>query len=407
MRINNNLTQTRLIHFLIWAAFLIISYRILLPFGDEPDFYHKAKAYLFDILDYAAMVDYGGMVQPPYTCSKLSMPGSFFDPIIKIEPFFCNATFADIALRSSIQILLTSMLIIFCFLVVTRTKKNMPLKFLNERKNKVEIILISIFFPTTIYYFGLYTVETFFIISSFLFFLYYHNLIISFFLICFLFYLDIGNGAVVFSFYVFYILSNFLIKKTNIFLYIFLSLFFLMIITFFHQKIYLSIGYVLQSPLFSWNDYFINMSSWLTRPDMLKMQLEKGLSNFLKPFITFSSMLFLTPNYLKSYILAIGTFVIFSYSFFRFFYYSEYKRKDYEIKYLYNLLISVFFIFIFVSILPSHSWFKYYVFLLPFMFGFVWQHIEFKNFFLLFIVFNLFTLINITYARLHFFLSYD
>ena len=142
------------------------------------------------------------------------------------------------------------------------------------------------------------------------------------------------------------------------------------------------------------------MSSWLTRPDMLKMQLEKGLSNFLKPFITFSSMLFLTPNYLKSYILAIGTFVIFSYSFFRFFYYSEYKRKDYEIKYFQDHELKTTIVYF------KRGVFKYLNYFIAF-FGFVWQHIEFKNFFLLFIVFNLFTLINITYARLHFFLSYD
>jgi len=205
-------------------------------------------------------------------------------------------------------------------------------------------------------------------------------------------------------FYLFLTSSNFFIKKTNIFLYIFSILTLMAIIIFQHEFIYLTIGSILQTSYFSWVDYFYVISEWLTRPDMLGRQLHYGVPHYFKPIVTFMSMLFLTPNLLKSYILTIGIIAIFSYSFFKFFL-KKYDKKNPENQYLNNFLISVFFIIIVVLFIPSHSWFKYYVFLIPFMMGFICQHIEFKNLFILFVVLNLFTLATIAYGRLQYFFN--
>ena len=98
--------QTNNLYFYFCIFFItFIIFRIILPMGDEPDFYYRIAEYIFHpkTLD----SEHNNPIQnynfsTAYTCNKFYLRGEFFQPFMSIAPYFCNNTIEEFFERISV-----------------------------------------------------------------------------------------------------------------------------------------------------------------------------------------------------------------------------------------------------------------------------------------------------------------
>ena len=397
---NNSYNNKNIIKLCIFFLLIVFFYRLLLPFFDEPDFLYRSEDYYLNIFSftyYRDLFDFGRS----YSCTKLSIPGNFFDFNMSVDPFYCNKKLPYIFFTFLVQIVLTSILVFFYFLISTLNFGKSLLVFFKKNvvysSVELKIIILTLMFPTTIYYLGVYSNEQFFFIFSLLFFIVWRNILFSTILFFVLFFFDIGNALVVLLFYIYYLGSRYFIHYLNLKLYILLNFLFIFFL-FFFNNFFLNIISIILLKFSIYSSYFQTMYEFINSP-IFRSQLSDDNLFFLKPIVTYMSMMFMTPNYIKSYSVNIIFTSLFFISLLKYDYIKENKSE-----FLLNFFISIFFIIQLVLILPSHSWFKYYIFLLPYMFGVIYEKISYRNIIILLLISNILTLINLIFYRINFFI---
>lgn len=182
---NKNITISKNIIITIFTFFILISFfRLLLPYGDEPDFLYRINKLLFD-------------------------EHSVFSPYYYFQDLLngFNWTSNEGLIEKIIRIVLTIFLVLplLMILIFKNFFKNIVLLMNNKLstidwENKIKALSLSLLFPSILYSLGVFAEEQFTLILSlfiFLFFDYLFLIIILFFWIAFI---DFGNSIVVLLF---------------------------------------------------------------------------------------------------------------------------------------------------------------------------------------------------------------
>lgn len=347
--------------------FFVVLFRTILPVGDEPD---------WDVRTFELINDEHPFWFPySLTLANLSIydlntrgciieasPISYFGSISQQ----CFGGFAQIAKRSMLTLFVVSpflLLLIFrrffwTFLSVIHFMSR------NEYNLRLYAIGNCLIFPGSIYYLGLLSAEQFFLTASYAIFLFWGNYLYIGALLLGLFFIDFGNGIVVFVFVLLLIFLQLLIKRIGIKLTFLLSFSMLYLIYF--------TGNQLLPLLFDSSNTTLAASNLAGKAEAIYESIEVGgyRENYpiiLRPIITFLSAVFLTPAGVKS----IGAYFIASVGLFTLFYFVRKKLKianEIEKSKILTFLISPFLlILLFTFLIPNYANAKYYIFTLPFL----------------------------------------
>ena len=361
-----------------FAIFLVafIIFRVILPYGDEPDYMWKYQLYIFNIenLNYLDTRDYSQSI----TCNSRNIIGSIFEPIMRIKPFFCNNTVTEFLERVSIGFVLN---ILYFTLIFILFKNKKTLKYLKIEKGftdiNMHIFFCSLIYPSVIYHLGLRTNEVFLFYLVLAFFLTWNSYLISYLLGFLTLLIDMGNGVVFVIFISYFYLFRYLVSfiKLKYILYSHIALFIILIL--FHEQSRLVLATILDSAVHIKNFLPDTLYSYTNSVSthILKDHRLYETPNIFKLFITYASFIFFTPAYLKSTILFILISCLFFYIFLimmGFVSNKKYKfvteNKFYN-EYITNAIICIFFILLVVLSVPSYSFIRYYLFIYPFIFS--------------------------------------
>jgi hypothetical protein len=360
-------------YFTIFLVTFII-FRVILPYGDEPDYIYKYQLYIFNIegLNYINTTDYSQSI----TCNSRNIIGTIFEPIMRIKPFFCNNSVTDILERVSIGFVLNILYFTIIFILFKNKKK---LKYLKIEKGltdiNMHIFFCSLIYPSVIYHLGMRSNEVFLFYLILLFFLIWNSYLLSYLLGFLTILIDVGNGLVFFMFINYFYLFRYLVSfiKLKKILYFHFALFFILIL--FHEPLRLAFASFLDSInttyLFpDFNQYKNSISKYVLRDDRLY-----ETANIFKLFIAYASFIFFTPAYLKSTILFILMSCLFFYIFLimmGFVSNKKYKfvteNKFYN-EYITNVIICIFFTLLIILVVPTFAFIRYYLFIYPFIFS--------------------------------------
>ena len=354
------------LYFYFFIFFIIfIIFRIILPYADEPDYYHRYTMYLFNLDKFHL---YQNDFNQSLTCNSIFLESGLFSIYSKISPYFCNNKLEDVIERIFIAFILTVIYFSFIF-VLFKNVKILKLLNLNIEYNNLNlhIFFCSLIYPTVIYYLGTRSNEVFLFYLVLLFFLVWRNYIISYLLGFLSMVIEFGNGGIFFLFinffYLFRFSLNFLSLKRLL-----TSIFFLILILLVYDRQiqhYLSVLFM-QSDI----DFFQNISRWV-----LEQEKNFLVPNYFKLIITYFSFVFLTPGFLKSLILLILVTIVIIYSlglatgYFRNNRFKKLKKISFFNDCLINTYACLAFILLVVLIFPTHSYIRYYIFIYPFVFS--------------------------------------
>ena len=287
-------TKSLYLYFVIFFVTFLL-FRIILPLGDEPDYFHRFQYYIFNFQDF---LYYSHDFNQATTCNKNFLVGGLLDLYLRIAPYFCNNSFNDFFERGFIGLYLNLTYFILVF-ILFKSKK--ILKNLNIEKDftdtNMHIFFCSIIYPSTIYYMSARSNEIFLYYFIFLFFFTWRNYKLSYLIGFLAITLDFGNGLLFFLFinyfYFFRFVNLYLSIRKIIILLLLISLF----IVLFHDylRIFLSIIFLKSNIL-----VFENLATAV-------LDLDKNFQvyNFIKLIITYLSFIFLSPGFLKSILLII------------------------------------------------------------------------------------------------------
>ena len=355
----------------IFLFFVIFSflYLTLIPFGDEPDFWIRARDYVKNYDNYKEWWSPFLNLKPlkflDFFTSKLNYISNChvghnpLEVFTYVDPNKCTQSDKQIFFRLFINSSIILVLLLFL---------NLIRKFSVISEYKLEIFLISILFPSYIYYQNLMSNEQLVYLSSFILFLTWEKRIISLLIIFFIALIDFGSSLFIIFLYLSYnfllIINNF---KKEISLKIFVIcisvIFFAYIISYNFLKIFLDYNLLYFSPSI---ERFVS--------DIYNHHFHNGFvekyPTLFRPIMTYFSFIFFTPGYLKSYLL-----IILSLFFFLDLGYKIFKlRNTCSERDLLIINEKVFDIFIilscmlfFIFLLPAYSNFKYYILLIPFV----------------------------------------
>ncbi len=381
-----------------FLAFII--FKIILPYGDEPDYYHRYSSFFLNFNDYTI---HQNNYNQGITCNSIFLESSLFSIYSKISPYFCNNKFHDILERVFYGLILS----IFYFSLVFSIFKNIKiLKFLNLNvKNcdlNLHIFFCCLIYPTVIYYLGTRSNEILLFYLALIFFLTWKNYIFSYLLGFAAVLVDFGNGLIFFLFinyfYLFRITHNILgLKKILI-----LSFSLILLLILFERIVqgYIS-DYLFQTDI----AFFKNLSVYV-----LEDEKYFKYPNFIKLIITYFSFIFLTPGFVKSLLLIITTSFAILYSLLLISglikkrYYDQILKDNNSKDNLINFYASITFVLLTVLIFPTHSYIRYYIFIYPFVFSIFFMTIGPKRTFLLSMSGLIFVILEISIFRVMYYL---
>lgn len=356
---------------LIFLLFVIFSflYLVLIPFGDEPDFWIRARDYVKNYDNYEEWWSPFLNLKPlkflefftsklDYTtnCHVGQRPLEFFT---YVDPYECTQSDKQIFLR----LFINSSIIFFSIVILHLIKK---ISKINE--HKLDIFYLSLLFPSYLYYQNLMSNEQLVYLLSAILFITWENRIITLLIIFIIALIDFGSSLFLFFLFLSY---NFILlinnSKKEISLKIFIvcisGVFLAYIFSYKLFKIFLDLNLLYFSPTIErfvtdiYNHHFYNGF------------LDK-YPTILRPIITYFSFIFFTPGYLKSYLLIILSLIFFLHLGYKIYKLISTCPKE-------NLLVineKIFDIFIisscilfFIFLLPAYSNFKYYILLIPFV----------------------------------------
>jgi len=355
----------------IFFIFFIFSflYLTLIPFGDEPDFWIRARDYVKNYDNYKEWWSPFLNLKPlkflNFFTSKLNYISNChvgqnpLEVFTYVDPNNCTQSDKQILLRLFINSFIIFILILFL---------NLIKKFFIINEDKFDIFLISILFPSYIYYQNLMSNEQLVYLFSVILFLTWDKRIVSLLIIFFIALIDFGSSLFVIFLFLFY---NFLLFINNFKKEVSLKIFLICISAIFLAYI-ISYNFLILFLDYNLLNFLPSIERFVT--DIYNHHFYNGFiekyPTFLRPIMTYFSFIFFTPGYLKSYIL-----IIFSLFFFLHLGYKIFKFRNTCTEQ--NLLIineKIFDIFIilssilfFIFLLPAYSNFKYYILLIPFV----------------------------------------
>ena len=200
----------KIFYFFVIFSFL---YLTLIPFGDEPDFWIRARDYVKNYDNYKEWWSPFLNLKPlkflDFFTSKLNYISNChvghnpLEVFTYVDPNKCTQSDKQIFFRLFINSSIILVLLLFL---------NLIRKFSVISEYKLEIFLISILFPSYIYYQNLMSNEQLVYLSSFILFLTWEKRIISLLIIFFIALIDFGSSLFIIFLYLSY---NFLLIINN------------------------------------------------------------------------------------------------------------------------------------------------------------------------------------------------
>ena len=365
--------------------FLLIIYRFVLPFGDEPDFHIRALSVVKGFQIWWTPVDfvrldflYNFIARGLNHLSQCNIDYNPFSLYTKIDNNLCSDTLLNNIKR--IFLSLSHILIFILILFFLNYFKLLNINLNSEYKT----IFLSLLLPSIIYYFNLFSHETFFYILSFLLFILIRKFIFLFILLIFFTYLDFGNSIAIYIF-VFLYLTYSLLNKYVSYLFIILFLLSLLIVSLFISEFILN--FIANNNLISIQQ--VNKFIDSTTKHNFDNSFREKYPLILRPALTYMNFLFLTPGYIKILPLYIWFSFFISYIFYKTLIILSLNKRINDPEYLeliYSsklIIISIFTILFLTLNLPALTNAKYFLFLIPFFINHI--RIIVNNNFLLYI----------------------
>ena len=322
---------------------LIVTYRFLLPFGDEADYVVRVS--MLNALEKFNF--YSLFISDINTnfCVNNSMVITDIYPDIDYK--FCDEGLYQIIARIFVTYLIFSPIFVVLILISYIAKNK-------EFKQRSYVLLLSLLFPGLLYYTSVVSLEQITLMLSMLIVLFLESYIIASILLPLILYIDTGNGVIVLVFlafnYLLSIISNRYVK--NIKIIVILYLIFIYFANLLVLELATSIPYLSGIASAEYEYYGIGEGNYV-------------YSNYPllgRPIITFLSSVFMTPWFVYSltafaiFIYMLYTAIVKAKSYYKF---SEITTTEV------NLLATILTVFTCVFMLPGHANAKYYIFMFP------------------------------------------
>jgi len=332
---------------------IYLAYRLLLPFGDEPDFKFRAMELLdSNLMDFYFFKDVYFNADYDTTCKSSWSQLSFWG---RVDGFYC-ADNLYLELARWINQVFVYFLFLF-FLKLSRIVGNQ-----SGFDLKYKSIVCSLFLPSVIYYGGAIGLEAFALYVSFFVFLVNKHLL-KLALIFLLAFFDEGFFLVVLFFYFYFSLNQVLLRKFGPRALVIFSLFFMLC------------SYFLSLNLIGWLEYLpvVGQKASLVY-NSYSSSYSYVYTNYpvaLRPIITLLTGTFMLPSGLKAVavngVLLLLLVLVFSKAFLFLFEGGEKITVEFRESLLY-LVAPICFVVSVVFILPGHANAKYYIFIVPYLF---------------------------------------
>lgn len=328
----------------LFVIFSII-YRILLPFGDEPDFFYRTHRFINNYNDFLSpYVFVGFLIEKLNINSNCEFHSSPFTILSELNFRNCMQSLEQIVYRLLIQLYIS---IPIFLLIVISFFKNKKTQF----DENIDAFLLSIITPSYLYYYSVLGVEPFMLlVSSLLLFFKDNNKWVMFLICLYVMTIDIGDSFVVLFFVSSYLFIEYCIKRKGIgFTKIMLC-------------IILLFAFILGPNLLSVFSYIGVVSDKLFEIESAysAIDYQNKYPVIIRPVITYMTLIFGTAWSVKSVIAYILVSLFLIYTFFKS------KKVIYDVSYYSSLYTPVFVVLFFVFIFPTYANAKYYIFMMPF-----------------------------------------
>lgn len=385
--------------FLLFIFFLFL-YRYLLPFGDEPDFWIRAKSFVEGV----------SLPDTPYNILKLDFLNFIFNkadylnlkcqffnhPFTiwpKISHSLCTPNIKQIIIRVSITLILSTPLFLYLFYKYISYKLGYSSS--HKLKNTSEIVFLCLFTPSVLFHIGFLSIESFILSISFILILAEKDFFIVIIALLIIFLSDFGQFLIVSLAYIIILISKFYYHHFKlVYFYIFLISFIF---------IALSIKFIfINDIIFYISSFKIDFLDYIARNLRHILNFKDSYPTILRPIITYMGFVFYTPFFIKIiplYILFTLAILIklYDYYFYSFINNSSKDLLNENFFVTSNLIITVILI---VIIFPPFSQAKYYIFIFPIIYKFLLTFTPFKNIMIFLMISNLLVFISLILFRI-------
>lgn len=366
------------------VTFFILSlcYRLLLPFGDEPDFTVRAPDLLNGTYPFWSPYSLMHLFYDSFNMqSHCRVEGSPLTLSAQIDLSSCKEPIEQIFGRWILLLIVTLPLIICCLM-----------RFKNKHGHSYskDALVLSITFPGVVYYLGVFSHEQFSLVLSLLLIITWQYKIITLVLCSLIMAIDLGNSVVVIFFvslmFFYSYVSRVYSVKTSI--YIMLA----------QVLLCLFLGHEILS--------FTSGISLLESKSVAMYELldSSGLAEkypvILRPIITFMSFVFYTPSFIKVPVVYAFSILGFAYLIRKLVLKMKVSNDVILEKHYLYMMVSLSSILSFVFMFPNYSNAKYYIFLLPFIFQFLLHAIDAKKLLLFCLILNKLVLLHLIFYSL-------
>lgn len=322
---------------IIMHLILVLVYKIILPFGDEPDFQEQILriqnknliSYVYQLFN--INLEYINNLNCELNDNKYKLIFSNINTCIKYN---AHLLLDRLLPQMAIEAILIIPLLLY------------SVKYSNQLSDK---ILLTLLWPSVVYFLGNISNEQLVLVLLFLQILLIKNIYIFLVIAALLFYLDQGQAIVMAYFYINYFIINLIFINKN-YKIIIMS--------------YVSIVFVLTIIFKENNQIIIKYLNYRKLNDIFNVINYGGFyDNYYyheRLIVFFSSAILNTPSGVKS-IISMITFLLFT------LYYYTNKRILINKIYIKNILPVILTVMSIIYIIPTHSYAKYYVFMIPFI----------------------------------------
>lgn len=340
----------------ILFIFFTVFARFILPFGDEPDFDFR----LYDLLNtnnstfspYFYVKDFLSTFLGMNVCPIHSTATSLW---AHIDFTHCRESIMQIIGRIFLTISIFSPVLFFtCFRSFSYSIVNIfnKTKFSKSVFNKkLDAVSIALIFPSFIYLSGILAQEQLLLSLALIMIIFIENWLIVIFLLGVMAGIDIGNTTVYLTFILFYYFFKYIDENFGR---KYVLIFSISIVIF---------AFVVGGLILNYVSGFSVLSDKATA---MQYKIENGFVDkypkYVRPFITFSSAVFMSSESIKVILLYI---ILLPALFLSYLKISKISNDDFISFFKLQLIISFTTILFFIFLFPDYSYAKYYIFLLP------------------------------------------
>lgn len=348
----------------LYFLLLFLLGRLVTPIGDEPDFHYR----------FSRIIEGQNIYFSLFTDLIFPLSNNLFGCLVEngVDKFLpsigtnCYMSIYDVLIRSLISLLPLSPLLI---LFILRSYFHKPICILNKGLSiqefdcRIDAVILTFLFPGFLYYIGLLSEEQIFLCISLYLFILRGNVVLTIFIFFALYKIDAGNFFIIIFYFIYRYICIYIYRFINEFI---LIAFF--IVTIF-ISFWLSFSLLIIFNLFEGAIF----QEIVSRVDDIKSALNSpqlysfNIPLIYRPFVTVSSAVLMTASGMKGIFgypfFAIGIIYLIKNIFLK---YNSSNIIKYNI--LINILSPLFFIITLVFLMPTYANFKYYTFLLPYIF---------------------------------------